>query len=68
MTGELEPEEENLPRGSFEMGVAYEMTQDGRLGRAPRALGGTSGGGPPEAAAEEKNGSKKNPIARCRKK
>ena len=34
LCGELEPQEGNLPRGSFEMGVAYEMTQDGRLGRA----------------------------------
>lgn len=36
MTGEPEPEEENTPRGSFETGVVYELTSDGRLGRAVR--------------------------------
>ena len=33
---EAEAEEPNKPRGSFETGVIYEMTDDGRLGRALR--------------------------------
>jgi hypothetical protein len=36
VTGEPEPEEPNIPRGNFETGVIYEMTDDGRLGRALR--------------------------------
>lgn len=36
VAGEREPEEENCPRGSFQTGVVYEMTRDGRLGRALR--------------------------------
>jgi hypothetical protein len=36
VTDSAEPEEENAPRGAFETGVAYEMTPDGRLGRALR--------------------------------
>ena len=35
VTGEAEePEEENTARGSFQLGVAYEVTPDNRLGRA----------------------------------
>jgi hypothetical protein len=36
VTSEPEAEEPNEPRGSFQTGVIYEMTPDGRLGRALR--------------------------------
>jgi hypothetical protein len=41
-------EEPNEPRGSFETGVVYEMTSDGRLGRAVRRQAAVM-----EAAAQE---------------
>ena len=36
VTGELEPEEENAPRGAFQLNTPYETTPDGRLGRQLR--------------------------------
>ena len=37
VTGEPEePEEPNVARGSYQTGIVYEMTEDGRLGRALR--------------------------------
>jgi hypothetical protein len=36
VTGEPEPEEPNVARGSYQTGIIYEMTDDGRLGRALR--------------------------------
>ena len=36
VTGELEPEEENRPRGNFQLGEVYDVTDDGRLGRTHR--------------------------------
>ena len=36
VTGDPEAEEPNIPRGSYQTGVIYEMTEDGRLGRALR--------------------------------
>ncbi len=36
VSDELEPEEPNRPRGNFQLGEVYEMTDDGRLGRTLR--------------------------------